>query len=62
MFVAIATIALSIFLVAGNLRMIAQETMQTIVVATGKARASGNLVQKSAFATLWVMIFALSCL
>lgn len=62
MFIAFATIVLSVLLVAGGLRMIAQDTLQTLTDATTKARLAGTLVQRSAYATLWMMIFALSYL
>lgn len=60
MFIAFATIALSVVLVAGGLRSIAQDTVQTLTVATAKARSSGTLISKASFAALWIMIFALS--
>ena len=62
MFIAFATIALSVILVAGGLRMIAQDTVQTVAEATSKARNAGVLIPKLAYATLWIMIFALSYL
>jgi hypothetical protein len=62
MFIGLAIIAFSVFLVAGGLRMIAQDTVQTLASATNKARSAGTLIPKMAFVSLWLMIFALSYL
>lgn len=60
--IAIAVLCLSGILMASSLRMVARDTFDTLADAAARARSSGRLMQRSAFAMLWVMIFALSYL
>lgn len=60
--VALLTALVSAYLVFAGLRMIAQDTAQTLTVAAQRAYTSGQLAPRAAFALLWVMIFVLSYL
>ncbi len=59
---AILTLALSAFLVLGNLRTVVMDTFETVALSAQRARENGVLVQRLAFLGLWLMIFALSYL
>jgi len=61
-FLALLTALFSAYLVSAGLRMIAEDTAQTLTTAAQRAYASGKLVPRLAFALLWIMIFALSYL
>ena len=58
--IAIAVAAASFLLIAGGLRMVAQDTVQTLRDAASRARHAGELTSRVAFVALWAMIFALS--
>ncbi|MFZ7091604.1 hypothetical protein ACOYQJ_11095 [Primorskyibacter sp. 2E233] len=55
-----AILGVSVLLVICGLRTLAQDTYQTIALATERARKAGALIPRASFATLWLMIFALS--
>lgn len=55
-----AILGFSAFLILGGLRMVAQDTFQTLAEATQRARRTGDLVPRISFALLWALIFALS--
>ena len=57
---AFAIAATSLLFMVGGLRMVAQDTIQTVASIALRARNSGQLPARMAFAALWVMIFALS--
>ncbi|WP_229672968.1 hypothetical protein [Salipiger pallidus] len=57
---ALSILCLTTFLVIGNLRMVAQDTFDALSSAASKLRQGNNPGGKLAFATLWVLIFALS--
>lgn len=59
---ALATVLVSLALMFGGLRMVAQDTVQALMVAAQRARAGGQLPAHAAFVMLWVMIFVLSYL
>lgn len=58
---ALATLVATMFLVLGNLRMVARDTLDVLTNVTLRAHAEGQLKPSLAFAALWLMIFALSC-
>ncbi|MBS0125586.1 hypothetical protein KB874_15980 [Aestuariicoccus sp. KMU-90] len=57
---ALATALASVLLMAGSLRMVAQDTFAALSDMAQRARVGGNLRARVAFAALWVLIFALS--
>jgi Tfp pilus assembly protein PilE len=57
--VTLLTILFSTMLVLGCLREIASDTYNTIAAGPLRAQAEGVLVQRAAFAGLWMMIFVL---
>lgn len=52
----------SVLLVLGNLRVVATDTYSMISSCATRARASGQMVQRTAFLLLWLLIFTLSFL
>jgi hypothetical protein len=52
----------TVLLVLGNLRVVAEDTFSALTTCAARARASGQLVQRSAFLALWLLIFVLSYL
>ncbi|WP_226622225.1 hypothetical protein [Alloyangia pacifica] len=49
-------------LVLGHIRVVATDTYNALASATSRARASGTLRAKLAFAVLWLLIFLLGYL
>ncbi|WP_299925261.1 hypothetical protein [uncultured Pelagimonas sp.] len=58
---ALATLLATLFLILGNLRMLARDTYDALAHSTFRAHSEGQLMPRLAFAALWFMIFALSC-
>lgn len=58
--IGIAVLIASAFVVLGGLRMVAQDTYETLFTAASNARADGVLLQRVSFVALWVIIFSLS--
>lgn len=56
---ALLTILISTLLVLSNLRDVMSDTLHALEASARRAHDDGILVQKLAFATLWIMIFAL---
>ncbi|MBP0482278.1 hypothetical protein [Sagittula salina] len=52
----------SALLVLGNLRVVVQDTLATISSCAVRARVSGQMIPRMAFALLWLLIFTLSFL
>ena len=50
------------FLVVGNLRVVVADTLTTLSTCARHARDSGELIPRTAFVMLWLLIFALSYL
>ncbi|MDU8909851.1 hypothetical protein [Aestuariicoccus sp. MJ-SS9] len=59
-FVITATLVASLLLVLGDLRTIARDTARVMSDAAEQAWSAGVFVQRSAFFSLWAMIFMLS--
>ncbi|HBM60827.1 MAG TPA: hypothetical protein DD444_16760 [Citreicella sp.] len=57
---ALIVLCTTTLLVLGNLRMIAQDTWQALALAATRLRGDGHLGARTAFAALWILIFALS--
>ena len=55
----LAGLGLSGFLIAKNLRMVADDTWTSLRSGLGQAASNGRLVPNAAFALLWLLIFAL---
>lgn len=60
--IALAILAVSAFLVLGNLRVVAQDTFSVLAGFASRARQSGQLMNLFAFVALWMLIFVLSYL
>ncbi|SMX29924.1 hypothetical protein TRP8649_04064 [Pelagimonas phthalicica] len=60
-FLALVTFAATMYLILGNLPMVARDTYDALAATTQRAQAQGQLKPRLAFAALWVLIFALSC-
>lgn len=60
--IALAILAVSAFLVLGNLRVVAQDTFAVLSGFASRARQSGQLTNLFAFVALWMLIFMLSYL
>ncbi|PYG28637.1 hypothetical protein [Pelagimonas varians] len=58
---ALATLVATMFLILGNLRVVARDTYDVLANFTQRAQAEGQLVPSLAFGALWLLIFALSC-
>lgn len=58
---ALATLIATVFLILGNLRMVARDTFDALTASALRAQADGQILPRAAFAVLWVMIFILSC-
>lgn len=58
---ALATLVATMFLILGNLRVVARDTYDVLASFTHRAHSEGQLVPSLAFCALWLMIFALSC-
>ncbi|SDG68488.1 hypothetical protein [Alloyangia pacifica] len=56
---ALTILAATSALVLGNIRIVASDTFRALANATSRARASGTLGPKLAFAGLWLLIFLL---
>ena len=50
----------SVLLVLSHLRVVVQDTYETIATCANRARANGQLIQRAAFALLWLLIFFMS--
>lgn len=59
---ALLTLAISAYLVLGNLRTVVHDTVEAVATSAHRARQNGVLMQRMAFVSLWAMIFALSYL
>ena len=59
-FIALAVLAASLLLTLSNLRVVAQDTLATLVEVKNRAQHNGQVVPKLAFVGLWLMIFLLS--
>jgi hypothetical protein len=59
--IALVTLVASLFLVVSYLRSVVRDAYDSLAVSAIRAHEDGQLVPRLAFATLWAMIFALSC-
>lgn len=58
--IALAVACASLLLILGGLRMVAQDTWETLRDIAVRAYRAGDLVSRTSFAMLWAMIFSLS--